>query len=305
MKGEWAAREGRCVAVVSSADFASGPRDATFGHVRLLFIGDVVGRPGREAVRILLPRLRQELDVAYVVANGENSAGGAGITLRTAAELFSAGVDVITTGDHVWDQREAAQLLEQHPRVLRPINYPPGVPGRGSCIVFKDGLPPLAVINAQGRTFMPVLENPFLVVPAEVERLRRETRVILIDFHAEATSEKIAFGRLLDGQVSAVLGTHTHVPTADEQIFPGGTAYLTDAGFTGPQESVLGREISAVIRRFQTQCPQRFEVARERVMLLGALLEVDPTSGRALWIRRVAESVPADLSPADAAPSEP
>lgn len=260
--------------------------------MRLLFIGDVVGRPGREAVRVLLPRLRADLGVDFVVANGENSAAGAGITAKTAAELFAAGVDVITTGDHVWDQKEVVQLLDQEPRVLRPINYPPGVPGRGSYVAHKEGQPPLAVINAQGRTFMPVLENPFLLVPPEVERLRQETPVILVDFHAEATSEKIALARLLDGRVSAVIGTHTHVPTADEQIFPGGTAYLTDAGFTGPQESVLGREIGPVIRRFLTQCPQRFEVARQKVMLLGALIDIDPLTGRALAIQRVAEPLP-------------
>ena len=265
--------------------------------MKLLFIGDVVGRPGRQAVQALLPRLRSELGLDYVVANGENSAGGAGITAKTAAELFGAGVDVITTGDHVWDQKETAQLLENEPRILRPLNYPPGVPGRGSCVVQQGDKPPLAVVNAQGRTFMPPLENPFLLVPPEVERLRRQTPVILVDFHAEATSEKIAFGRLLDGQVTAVIGTHTHVPTADEQIFPGGTAYLTDAGFTGPQESVLGREIAPVLRRFLTQCPQRFEVARTRIMLLGALIEVDPTTGRACSIRRVAE--PWTESPAE------
>jgi metallophosphoesterase (TIGR00282 family) len=251
-----------------------------------------VGRPGRQVVQAVLPRLRTELALDYVVANGENSAGGAGITAKTAAELFAAGVDVITTGDHVWDQRETDKLLAENPRVLRPLNYPPGVPGQGSCLVRREGCIPLAVLNAQGRTFMPGLENPFLVVPPEVDRLRQETPVILVDFHAEATSEKIAFGRLLDGRVSAVIGTHTHVPTADEQIFPGGTAYLTDAGFTGPQESVLGREIAPVIRRFLTQCPQRFEVARDRVMLLGVLIEVDPTTGRALAIRRIAEPLP-------------
>ena len=270
--------------------------------MKLLFIGDVVGRPGRQAVQALVPRLRSELGLDYVVANGENSAGGAGITAKTAAELFAAGVDVITTGDHVWDQKETAQLLENEPRILRPLNYPPGVPGRGSCVVRQEGKPPLAVVNAQGRTFMPPLENPFLLVPPEVERLRQQTPVILVDFHAEATSEKIAFGRLLDGQVTAVIGTHTHVATADEQIFPGGTAYLTDAGFTGPQESVLGREIAPVLRRFLTQCPQRFEVARERIMLLGALIEVDPATGRAHSIRRVAEPWTASQAEHQAAP---
>lgn len=266
-----------------------------------------MGRPGRQVVQAVLPSLRAELALAYVVANGENSAGGAGITAKTAAELFEAGVDVITTGDHVWDQKETDKLLEENPRVLRPLNYPPGVPGRGSCLVHKEGCAPLAVVNAQGRTFMPALENPFLVVPPEVDRLRRETPVILVDFHAEATSEKIAFARMLDGRVSAVIGTHTHVPTADEQIFPGGTAYLTDAGFTGPQASVLGREIAPVIRRFLTQCPQRFEVARDRIMLLGVWIDIDPASGRALAIQRVAVPMPetpaAPASPPDSLPT--
>lgn len=264
-----------------------------------------MGRPGRQVVQAVLPRLRGELALDYVVANGENSAGGAGITAKTAAELFEAGVDVITTGDHVWDQKETDKLLEENPRVLRPLNYPPGVPGRGSCIVSKEGCAPLAVLNAQGRTFMPALENPFLVVPPEVDRLRQTTPVILVDFHAEATSEKIAFARMLDGRVSAVLGTHTHVPTADEQIFPGGTAYLTDAGFTGPQASVLGREIAPVIRRFLTQCPQRFEVARDRIMLLGVWIDIDPASGRALNIQRIAVPLPEPPAPSSPPPGPP
>jgi calcineurin-like phosphoesterase len=189
--------------------------------VKLLFIGDIVGQPGRRAVKILVPDLRQRLGLDWVIANGENSAGGSGITPKVAEELFESGIDILTSGDHLWDQKEVIDLLHNERRFVRPLNYPPGTPGQGSVII------------------------------------RREVCVIFVDVHAEATSEKIAMGRMLDGQVSAVVGTHTHVQTADEQIFPGGTAYLTDAGFTGPHESVLGREIEPVIRRFLTNTPQR------------------------------------------------
>ncbi len=265
--------------------------------MKLFFIGDIVGQPGRKAVQTLLPKLREQHSLDFVIANGENSAGGSGITPKTAEEIFSAGVDVITSGDHLWDQKEVTELLAKENRFLRPLNYPPGTPGRGSGLFAirnpKSELrnPPLiAVLNAQGRTFMPALENPFLLAPLEVGRLREQTKIIFVDFHAEATSEKIAFARMLDGQVSAVVGTHTHVQTADEQIFPGGTAYLSDAGFTGPHDSVLGREIEPIIKRFTTNMPQRFEVARNRVMLHGAVMEIDDASGRALGIRRVSES---------------
>jgi len=263
--------------------------------VRILFIGDIVGRPGRLAVKTLLPGLREQHALDFVIANGENSAGGSGINPRTAGEIFSAGVDVITSGDHLWDQKEVMELLTGEPRFVRPINYPPGTPGQGSG-VFAIGNAnsgcQVAVVNAQGRTFMPAMENPFLVVPPEIERLRQRTKIILVDFHAEATSEKIALARMLDGKVSAVVGTHTHVQTADEQIFPGGTAYLSDAGFTGPHESVLGRDIAPVIKRFVTNMPQRFEVAVGRVMLHGLIVEVDEGSGRATGIRRVSEALP-------------
>jgi hypothetical protein len=227
-----------------------------------------------------------------VVANGENSAGGSGITPGTAAEIFEAGVDVITSGDHLWDQKEVIQLLENETRFVRPLNYPEGTPGQGSTIFRCEGRPPVAVINAQGRTFMPDLDNPFHAMLARVEQLREETPVILVDMHAEATSEKIAMGRMLDGKVSAVLGTHTHVQTADEQIFPGGTAFLCDAGFTGPHEGILGREIEPIIARFLTNTPQRFGVAKQRVLLQGAVIEVDTVSGRALSIQRLSEAMP-------------
>jgi 2',3'-cyclic-nucleotide 2'-phosphodiesterase len=260
--------------------------------VKILFIGDIVGHPGRNAVKVILPRLRERHGLDVIIANGENSAGGNGITPDLAAELFGFGVDVITTGDHLWDQKEVLELLQNEPRFLRPINYPAGTPGKGSTVLKIRDLPPIAVMNAQGRTFMnPPLENPFVIGMEEAKWLRQHASIIFVDFHAEATSEKIAFGRMLDGQVSAVVGTHTHVQTADEQIFPGGTAYLTDAGFTGPQESVLGREIQPVLQRFRTAMPQRFEVARHDVKLHGAIIEIDNATGKALNILRVAESL--------------
>jgi hypothetical protein len=263
--------------------------------VKLLFIGDIVGQPGRRAVAELLPKLREQHSLDFVIANGENSAGGSGITPKTAGEIFSAGVDVITSGDHLWDQKEVMELLANEKRFLRPLNYPAGTPGQGSAIFqirnSEFGIRnSIAVLNVQGRTFMQPLENPFLAARAEVERLRQQTKIIFVDIHAEATSEKIALARMLDGQVSAVVGTHTHVQTADEQIFPGGTAYLTDAGFTGPHESVLGREIEPVLKRFLTGMPQRFEVAKNNVLLHGAMIEIDDASGKALKIQRVSES---------------
>ena len=260
--------------------------------MKLLFIGDIVGEPGRRAVKLLLPKLREQHGPDYVIANGENSAGGSGITPKTATEIFLAGVDVITSGDHLWDQKEVMELLQNEKHFLRPLNYPADVPGHGSGIFeVPNSKLKIAVLNAQGRTFMPPLENPFTLALDEVKRLREQTKIIFVDFHAEATSEKIAFAHFLDGQVSAVVGTHTHVQTADEQIFPGGTAYLTDAGFTGPHESVLGREIEPVIKRFLTAMPQRFEVAKNRVLLHGAVIEINDASGKAIKIQRVAEVV--------------
>ena len=259
--------------------------------MRLLFIGDIVGEPGRRAVRQLVPKLRAQHQLQLIIANGENSAGGAGITVNTANEILDAGVDIITTGDHVWDQKEVVILLQTESRVLRPLNYPPGTVGHGSTIWRGENSPPVAILNLQGRTFMPPLENPFLAVRAEVKHLRQITKIIFVDMHAEATSEKIAIARMLDGQVSAVVGTHTHVQTADEQIFPGGTAYLSDAGFTGPHESVLGREIEPVIQRFLTNTPQKFGVASERILLQGAVIEIDDATGKAVKIQRVSEAI--------------
>jgi len=301
--------------------------------MKLLFIGDIVGEPGRRAVKHFVSLLRQQHGLDLVIANGENSAGGSGITPKTAEEIFSAGVDVITSGDHLWDQKEVTVLLENEKRFLRPLNYPPGTPGQGSTIIQIDlkrwgettGEPEVeasrrddrtaqravpavisaredarptgkevlsvAVLNLQGRTFMPVLENPFVLARTEVERLRQKTKIIFVDMHAEATSEKIAIARMLDGQVSAVVGTHTHVQTADEQIFPGGTAFLCDAGFTGPHESVLGREIEPIIKRFLTSQPQRFEVAKNRVLLQGAVIEIEEETGASKSILRISEEL--------------
>ena len=267
--------------------------------MKLLFIGDIVGQPGRNAVKALLPKLREQHALDFVIANGENSAGGSGITPKTAGEIFDAGVDVITSGDHLWDQKEVMELLAGEKRFLRPLNYPAGTPGKGSGIFLlqvRDSRPQtknpilIAVLNAQGRVFMqPPLENPFTLALEEVKRLRERTKIIFVDFHAEANSEKIAFGRFLDGQVSAVVGTHTHVQTADEQILPHGTAYLTDAGFTGPHDGCLGREIEPVIKKFLTGMPQRFEVAKNRVQLHGAVIEIDDATGNAIKIQRVSE----------------
>lgn len=256
--------------------------------MKLLFVGDVVGEPGRKAVKTLVPRLRAALGLDVVIANGENSAGGSGITVSTANELFNGGVDIITTGDHLWDQKEVTVLLESEIRFVRPINYPPETPGSGVRYLERNGVK-IAVINVQGRTFMPDLDNPFRVLEAELPKIQASAQVIFVDVHAEATSEKIAIGRMLDGRVSAVVGTHTHVQTADEQIFPGGTAFLCDAGFTGPHESVLGRDIKPIIERFMTNQPRRFTVACERVLLQGALIEIDAATGKALRIERVSE----------------
>jgi 2',3'-cyclic-nucleotide 2'-phosphodiesterase len=259
--------------------------------MRLLFIGDVVGEPGRRAVKLILPRLVSGHSVEVVVANGENAAGGSGITPTIAEELFGYGIHAITCGDHLWDQKEVTQLLLKEKRFVRPGNYPDGVPGQGATILELPGLPPVGVMNLQGRTFMPPLENPFTLAKQMAKSLRVVTPIILLDMHAEATSEKIAMGRMLDGQVSAVVGTHTHVQTADEQIFPGGTAFLCDAGMTGPHDGCLGREVAPIIERFLQNTPQRFHVATERILLQGALIDIDAKTGKASAIRRVSEAI--------------
>ncbi len=264
----------------------------------LLFLGDIVGEPGRSAVIARLPELKKQEQVDFIVANGENAAGGRGITPRITIDLLRAGVSVITTGDHIWDQKDIVNFIPTEPRLLRPLNYPPETPGAGS-IVLETAKGKVGVLNVQGRTFMqPILENPFRLLEAAVEELRRETPVILVDVHAETTSEKCALGRLLDGRVSAVIGTHTHVQTADEQIFPGGTAFLCDAGMCGPAESILGRAINPIVTRFASNMPAAFPVAAGPVRLSGALIEIDEATGRAHRIRRFNEMwTPAESTP--------
>jgi len=254
--------------------------------VRVLFVGDVVGKEGRRALTQALPAIVGGEEVDLVVVNGENSAGGLGITQRTAQDIFHAGADVITTGNHVWKKKEVYDYMEGEGRIVRPANYPPGVPGRGSVLVETKGGRPVGIVNLQGRVFMEAIDCPFRVGLAAVERLADVTRTILVDFHAEATSEKIALGWYLDGKVSAVLGTHTHVQTADERILPQGTAYISDAGMTGPVDSVIGMKREAVLARFLTGLPQPFEVASRGVELQGVLLDIDE-AGKATAIRRI------------------
>jgi metallophosphoesterase (TIGR00282 family) len=259
--------------------------------MKFIFLGDVVGEPGRDTVRAAIPLLRERYQPDFFVVNGENSAGGNGITPRLAVDLMRAGADVITLGDHTWDQREIVPYFATEPRLLRPLNFPAGTPGSGSVVVGGNGQK-LGVINVLGRTFMgPQVDNPFLLIEREIEKLKQETACILIDFHAEATSEKIAFGRAVDGLATLVVGTHTHVQTADDQIFPGGTAYLTDAGFSGPHESVIGRDIASVLQKYRTLLPNKFYIARGGLQADGVFVEADPDSGRALRIERIQEKV--------------
>jgi metallophosphoesterase (TIGR00282 family) len=270
----------------------------------ILFLGDIVGEPGRSAVVTRVPHLKQQHGVDFVVVNGENAAGGRGITPRITIDLLRAGVSVITTGDHVWDQKEIFAFIDTEPRLLRPINYPPGAPGLGS-IVLETAKGKVGVINVQARTFMqPILENPFRAIDDAVALMREETRTIFVDVHGETTSEKIAIGRFLDGRVSAVVGTHTHVQTADEQIFEGGTAFLCDAGMCGPATSILGRSIDPIVNRFISNLPAPFPVARSEVRLCGAVIEVDESTGRATRISRINELVTA-ATPAPAGAETP
>lgn len=255
--------------------------------VNILFIGDIVGSPGRQALVRELHRLVDHHRVDLVVANGENSAGGFGITEETAKELFSLGIDVLTSGNHIWDKRESFSFIGREERLVRPANYPPGTVGRGSTVVRTAGGVPVGILNLEGRVFMNNLDCPFRVADQEIERLKESTSLVFVDFHAEATSEKIALGWYLDGKVSAVVGTHTHVQTADERILPGGTAYITDAGMTGSFDSVIGVRKELAVERFVTQMPVRFEVAKKDVRLNGVVIGVDPVNGRALSIERI------------------
>ena len=258
----------------------------------VLFLGDIVGQPGRAGVIARLPELKAKYALDFVIVNGENAAGGRGITGKITIDLLRGGVSVITTGDHIWDQKEILSFIDTEPRLLRPVNYPDGAPGSGS-VVLETAKGKIGVINVQARTFMqPILDNPFHAVEATVMKMRSETRNIIVDAHGETTSEKIALGRFLEGKVSAVIGTHTHVQTADEQIFPGGTAFLCDAGMCGPVNSILGRAIDPILNRFVSNLPASFPVAGGEVRLRGAIVEIDETTGRALRIARVDEPGP-------------
>jgi len=264
----------------------------------ILFLGDVVGEPGRSAVIARLPELKTRFGFDFAIVNGENAAAGRGITPKITIDLLRAGVSVITTGDHVWDQKEIVPFIGTEPRLLRPINYPKGAPGAGT-IVLETAKGKVGVINVQARTFMqPILENPFPLLDEAVDEMRAETPVMVVDAHGETTSEKIAIGRYLDGRVSAVLGTHTHVQTADEQIFENGTAFICDAGMCGPVNSILGRSIEPIVGRFISNLPVAFPIAHGPVRLRGVLLEIDEKTGRALRITRVDEAGSTTSGPA-------
>lgn len=261
--------------------------------MNLLFIGDIVGRPGRELVRVGLEALVAHNRADLVIANGENAAGGNGITREIGDALFAQGVDVITSGNHIWDKREVLDYIGVEPRLLRPANYPEA-PGRGSYVARAASGRSVAVLNLMGRVHMASLDDPFRVARREVEALAERTPIIFVDFHAEATSEKIAMGWFLDGLVTAVIGTHTHVQTADERVLPGGTAYLTDVGMTGPHDGVIGVERQPVIERFLTGLPTRFETATGDPRLNAVVVEADDQTGRARRIERLSLSL-ADL----------
>ncbi|NQT32557.1 MAG: TIGR00282 family metallophosphoesterase [Candidatus Omnitrophica bacterium] len=255
--------------------------------MRVLFLGDIVGSPGRDIIRSLLWDYRKSNKIDTVIANGENSAGGSGLTPDIAKELYGSGIDILTSGDHIWKKKEIYNFLDSTDRLIRPLNYPNGSPGKGSTIIEVENGVKIAVINLVGRVFMEAVECPFRRARREIENLRNETPVIIVDMHAEATSEKVAMGWFLDGAVSAVLGTHTHVQTADEKVLPNGTAYITDCGMTGPFDSVIGRKKEKIIDRFLTQLPTRFEMATDDVQMHGVIIEIDGQTGRALRIERV------------------
>jgi metallophosphoesterase (TIGR00282 family) len=255
--------------------------------VKLLFIGDIIGKPGRQAISRELHRLVDRYMVDLVIANGENAAGGFGITVETANDLFKCGIHVLTSGNHIWDKKESFDFINSEEKLLRPANYPEGTPGRGSAIFTTAGRTKVAVLNLEGRVFMNNLDCPFRTADREIERLRAETPIILVDFHAEATSEKTSLGWYLDGRVSALIGTHTHIQTADERILPNGTAYLTDAGMTGGFDSVIGVKKEEAINKFLSQLPVRFDIAKNNMRLNGAVIAVDELSGKAVSIERI------------------
>jgi hypothetical protein len=255
--------------------------------MRILFIGDIVGKPGRHAIESILERVVSDFRIEFTIANGENAAGGMGITPAIAIDLLNLGVDVLTSGNHIWAKKEIIPFLDEEGRILRPANYPDRVPGHGAGVFHsKDGTK-IAVLNLEGRVFMKNLECPFRVAEREILKLRKETQVIIVDFHAEATSEKMAMGWFLDGKVSGVLGTHTHVQTSDERILNEGTAYITDVGMTGPLASVIGIRKQVALERLLTQIPWKFDVATEEVHLQGVVIEADSETGKAGSIERI------------------
>jgi len=255
--------------------------------MKIIFLGDIVGSPGRQAVKMLLPGLKKEYDLDFAIANAENAAGGSGITLQVAEELFASGLDVLTSGDHIWKKKEIIELINKEGRILRPVNFPPGSPGSGYAVFKTKKGQSLGVINVNGRVFMEALDCPFRTSLKAQEELSKETKVIIVDIHAEATSEKVALGWFFDGKVSAVLGTHTHIQTADERILPNGTAYITDVGMSGPYDSVIGRRVEDVLERFLTSIPVRFEVASDNIQLHGVVLDIDEDTGKARSIIRI------------------
>ena len=259
--------------------------------IRLLFIGDIVGRPGRDLVRRGVATLRDYHQVDLVIANAENAAAGFGITRELGEHILDSGVDVMTSGNHIWDKKEAIDYIGIEPRLLRPVNYPAGVPGNGSYVARTESGVSVGVVNAMGRVFMLGIDDPFAVVLTEIEKLRQRARIIFVDFHAEATSEKVAMGWHLDGKVTAVVGTHTHVQTADERILPKGTAYLTDAGMTGPHDSIIGVDTNAALGRFLNGMPARFETATGNPRLNGVIVEADESTGLATDVERVSYSM--------------
>jgi metallophosphoesterase (TIGR00282 family) len=255
--------------------------------MKILFIGDIVGKPGRRAVRELLPEIVFQYRIDFIIANCENAAAGFGVTRDIVEELYSNNINVLTSGNHIWDKKEILEFVEDYETFLRPANYPDGSPGWGSVLMPGLSGASVGVINLMGRVFMKPLDCPFRTAEREIEKLRRKTNIIIVDIHAEATSEKEAIGWFLDGRVSAVLGTHTHVQTADESILPGGTAYITDVGMTGPFNSIIGIRKDAIIERFLTQLPNKFEVARDDVRLQAVIVDVDVKSGVAQGIERL------------------
>ncbi len=256
------------------------------GELKILFIGDIVGETGRRMVKNYLPLVKGENKVDFVIANGENLSGGFGITKEKAEEMFNSGINIMTSGNHIWDKKEILNFIENEPRILRPANFPSQVPGKGSIVVSLNSSK-VGIINLQGRIFMEPLNSPFEVAISEIEKIKKEANVIIVDFHGEATSEKTAMGWFLDGKVSAVVGTHTHVMTADEKILPNGTAYITDVGMTGAKDSVIGIKKEHALTRFLKCIPQRLEAEKGKGIFSAVLLRIDSISGKALEIKRI------------------